>query len=270
MSYYFLGALISPLDMDKRPEISWNEFHDLLKRNLSDFDLKEMCAVLRFFDLENLRLYLRGAPLMDHGNLSVVDFDSLFIEPELLEPWWQFFLEKQGHKEKSIQLVSQLQHDFFADAVESKGAAARVLTKLWKSQWMAAYVRLEMKVREGVFSEEPGINHELIQQWIQEFQQGLGSAELETLKAIWKPSGLGLDEIAKNYVQWQIHFFEPEQQSKPFELEALLGYLIQLAWLERWQQRHLTRAWDPRYHASEALKAINLFQMRTPEPTTHG
>lgn len=269
MAYYFLGALISPIDMDKTPEISWNEFHDLLERNLTCADLKEMRTVLRFFDLENLRLYLRGSSLMSHGNLAAADFDSLFIEPELLEPWWQSFLEKQGHKEKDSRLVNDLQQAFFAEATQENGVAARVLSKLWKSQWMAAYVRLEMKTREESLKGEPGVDHDLVQEWLQEFEQGLASSELEALKAVWQPSGMSLGDIAKNYVQWQIQFFD-EQQTKSFELEALLGYLIQLAWVERWQQRHSTKAWDPRYHASEALKAIAESQMKAEVTTTHG
>lgn len=270
MTYYFLGSLVSPLNMDKRPEISWNEFHDLLTRNLSPRDLQEMQTVLRFFDLENLRLYLRGASLMNHGNLASSDFDSLFLEPELLEPWWESFIAKEGQKKKDSGLVNELQHDFFAAISQLNSPSARVLSKLWKSQWMAAYVRFETKISQGAFNNEPGIEHERVQQWLQEFAQGLGGHELDLLKNIWQPSGQTLDEIAKSYVRWQIDFFETEHLEHPFEVETLLGYLIQLAWLERWQQKSSPQTWDPNHNAQEALKLVAAHGITTHIPITDG
>jgi hypothetical protein len=255
MPYYYLGGLITPIDLDKRAEISWREFYEALQQNLSLQDLEQMHVVLRYFDLENLRLYLQGQPVRGHGRLLERDFAALFID-EPLEPWWENFLEKQGHKDKSATLVNELQYSYFQSVTQGSTASARVLSKLWKSHWMSAYVRLGIKNQEAELALEPGAKDDKTKLWMQEFQQGLGSYELEELKRIWQPSGLSLEEIAKNYIRWQIDFFS-EEMERPFELEALLSYLIQLAWIERWQEKNPSLAFDLQASSTKALSRVS-------------
>lgn len=251
MPYYYLGGLISPLDLEKRPDISWREFQEALELHLSPQDKNQMYRVLRYFDLENLRLYLRKAPLNRHGRLDENEFQSLFIEAENLEPWWETFLEKRAYKDTSGKSVSELEYAYFAHETTGNSAASLVLAKLWKSHWMAAYVRLDMKLRTLKLSQEPGYSDERAQQWIAEFDQGMDSLFLESLKAIWSSSAT-LEEVAKNYIKWQITFLN-EGIDSPFELEALLTYLIQLAWVERYQEKNSPRAFNPKISAQKAL-----------------
>lgn len=251
MSYHFLGALITPVRLDGGPSVTWVEYKQFLETNLSKKDLGQMERVLHYFDLENLHLFRSGRPLTNFGNWGAADFEQLTLSNVATQPWLEMALTREASLSNKQQ--QEIQAKFFEYEIAIVGVAATVLTRLWKTLWVSAFFRARILAQESTLRHEPGADHPIIESLIEQLQSDQMEVEFEKFKFIFETQNYDVQVLSQSALEWQMEYLQQDLDITPFSLERLLVHLIQLAWVERWWQRHAPANWDPRATTLAAL-----------------
>lgn len=236
MPYHFLGALITPLNLETKPAISWLEFKQLLEQNFIGAHVRQLSFLLRYFDLENLQLYWSKQPVTPYGNWTFEHLEQVQVEWDLLEPWLAELVHAQHNKNFATQTV-EMMAQFFSHETQKQGASAQVLMRFWQSMWIIAFVRAKMQNRLNELKQEPGAEHSVICALLDELCAGNLNADAGNLRQILEDQTLESSELAKRALKWQLQFLEEHLQGGQFSLQRLLTYLLQLALVEQWQAR---------------------------------
>lgn len=117
--YYFVGTSLPPLRIGEEPEISWERLQRLLKDNLTHKDYAQTQVLRRYFDILNIRAFLKNEPLDPFGNLDRNDLEEALLGQLGLFPSYVMkYLEKYESKEDRIYHFPELIASFFRKEVE--------------------------------------------------------------------------------------------------------------------------------------------------------
>lgn len=240
--YSFLTIMLPTLQIGTPPEISFAEFDQLLKDNLTKKDYAKARVIRRYFDIENLRALWKEEKFDTHANLNEQELEEAAIQVELLPSYARAFLERYDSKEARLQNFSQLLVDYFRH--ESKYAAPFV------RQWLAFERQLRLllaayrakKLKRDLLVElqfedpdEPFIQQLLVQREAPTLTFPEEFADLKSLieENYNNPNGLyqALCEYRFDKIENMI------SQCSPFSVKRILGYMIQLILVENWCQR---------------------------------
>lgn len=252
MAYYFLASMITKLHLESRLTITFTDFKNLLEQNLSSRDKNEMTEVLRVFDMENLRLFLRKLSITSYGNWSQADLEQLLVFPSGVEYWLEEALDQV--KSSPHADIDDFHVQFFENKTGSKSPSSRVLERIWIMQWVSGYFRAKIMGRLSSFYKEPGSSHPRIEALLADLESSNLDAEYQKFKSIFDHDAKDIEILSRHALEWQLQFLEEEFEADTFSLERILAHLVQLAYIERWQNRHAPDEWDPRLSAMKALK----------------
>lgn len=240
--YCFLTIMLPSLQIGTPPEISFSEFEQLLKDNLTKKDYAKARVIRRYFDIENLRALWKEEKLDHHANFDEKELEEASVQVELLPPYARDFLERYDSKEERLKNYSQLLVDYFR--YESKHAAPFV------RQWLAFERKLRLllaayrtkKLKRDLLVElqfenpdEPFIQQLLVQR---EAPTLTFPEEFADLKSLIDEHYGNPNELYQ--ALWEYRFYTIEamiSQYPPFSIKRILGYMIQLILAENWVQR---------------------------------
>lgn len=128
--YYFVGTSLPPLKIGEQPDISWENLQRLLKDNLSTHDYQQTQVLRRYFDLLNMRAFLKNEPLDPFGNLDRNSIEEALLgELSLFPHYVMDFLDKYETKENRLYHFPELISAFFREEVDkNQGFLKKYLT----------------------------------------------------------------------------------------------------------------------------------------------
>ena len=101
--YYFVGASLPELRIGVTPELTFDEFTQLLELNLSNPDFKKAEAIKRYYDIQNIRAFLNKEALDLYGSYNEKELEEALVSqtgfpeyvfellhsPDLLEAYFE-------------------------------------------------------------------------------------------------------------------------------------------------------------------------------------
>lgn len=91
--YYFLSTLLPPLSFDAAPEISFEELQIYLEDNLSSADMEKIHEIRKFYDILNLRAFLKGEAFNERGDMDASQIEEALASQVGFPPYVYTFLE---------------------------------------------------------------------------------------------------------------------------------------------------------------------------------
>lgn len=116
--YYFVGTSLPTLHIGDEPEISWEKLQQLLKDNLSPQDYNQTQVLRRYFDILNIRAFLKHESLNYFGNLDKNDMEETLLgESDKLPRYVMQYLDQYDSKEEKLFHFPELIAAFFHNEV---------------------------------------------------------------------------------------------------------------------------------------------------------
>ena len=120
--YYFVVTSLPILSFDSQPDMTFEQFLDLLKLNLSSKDFAKIKTLLFLIDLINIRALWLGLPFDIRGNFSAKELEEALLTKEGLSSDLVEFLDRYDTSQERLKYFSSLYASFFARASqEEKG-----------------------------------------------------------------------------------------------------------------------------------------------------
>ncbi|MGE5196754.1 MAG: DUF2764 family protein [Anaerolineae bacterium] len=93
-NYYFLAASLPPLELDQRPELSFEELTSRLAINLNREDFEKTVVLRRLIDLYNIRALFLGESVDSRGNMNEKELDEALLIHNILPSYVFDFLDR--------------------------------------------------------------------------------------------------------------------------------------------------------------------------------
>ncbi len=238
-NYYYLGTLLPELHFDKKPELGFEELEELLAANLTGKDQEKVNVFRRFSDIQNINYYWKGEPLDPYGH-----FDKNKLEEALLTgiglPKYVFeYIEETQHIKDPEKRIYGLMTLFFDQEInQTSGFLKQYLLFEKKLRLILAVLRAK-KLNWDLAKDFKHQN--LDDEFIEELYSQRDAKTLEIPE--------GFEEIVEQFNQhyenpaalykdltkFRFDFIEEAVGSQQFSIDRILGYYIQLIFIERWQ-----------------------------------
>lgn len=239
-NYYFLATLLPPLSFTSPPDISFEEFEQLLKDNLTAGDMHKARVIRRYFDILNLRSYWKGEALDSFGNFNATAFEEAFITRRDLPNYVFDFVDKYESNNEKILHFPELLHAFFREEVKE---ASDFFKKYLEMEHGLHLVLLAFRAKQmgrDVMKElqfENPENEVVAQILAQKDAPNYEPPEqFEDLKGVFEKNYN--DPIALQQALNEYRFNKVEQMIglvDTFSINRILGYMVQLILVLRWQ-----------------------------------
>ena len=235
--YYFVTTLLPSLQIGSIPELGSRELSHILEENLSSKDLKEVEAIRRVVDMENLRLFWQKRAFNPGGTYTENDFEECFFWRERLPEYVLAYVEKYPSDENKIAHFSELFETFFRIEQEEKHTSFVKEYIRFEWEWRQALVflrarTLEYDMRQKIGETEDPFLEELLRHKDDTvFEMPEGFTPLKTLYEQRKHSPLDLHQGIE---EWRFNHIADTIRWKTFSLSRILGYVAQLAIVETW------------------------------------
>jgi hypothetical protein len=244
-NYYFLGTLLPELQIDQPPEISFREFEQLLKDNLSAADFAKIRAIRNYYDILNLSSYWKKEELEPLGNLDEAGLEEAFVTRTMLPPYVFQYVDKYDTNESRLQHFGELLAEFFkreAQGGQPVGGSAFLdfYFNLERERRLVLLVLRAKKLGRDLLKElqyeDP--DEELIAQMLAQkdaahYEPPENFKEVASLYAKYQDEPLLLQ---KALIELRIRKIEEWLGLDLFSIDRILGYMIELALLEKWHQ----------------------------------
>ncbi len=237
--YYFIGTALPPLRIGEEPDVTWNELQKLLKENLTPRDYAQTQVLRRYFDILNIRAFLKKEPLDPFGNLDKNDLEEVLLgELARLPPYAMQFLEKYESKEDKIYHFPELIAAFFREEVDdSVGFLKRYLVfernlrlilTAYRAKQLGRDITKELQFENP---DEDIIVQLLSQKDSKTFEPPEGFEDLTTILDENYSSPLALHKALNEY-----RFRKLDEMSvwEVFSFERVLAYLASFFIVEKW------------------------------------
>lgn len=217
MNYYFLGSILPPLSFEQVPELSFSEYDALLKLNLSKEDYQQALTLRRFYDLMNLRAYLRKEPLDPYGTMNEHEIEEAIVSGNGFPPYFYSFLEKSDFSE----LVSH----YFKEEIKKNSGFVKDYLILERNLRTAFTAHRARKLGKDLSLELPGV---------EELPE-------ESVEEIYKLDPL---ELQRSLYEKRFQAIEELCGLESYSLRRVLGTMMQIIIIEKWNhigKSHVSR-----------------------------
>jgi hypothetical protein len=111
----FLSTALPPIVWESIPEITYEQFQDLLNDNLSKQDLEQAEVIQRLIDLENLRCLWKKEKLNPKGKFNALTLEEAIVTRTGFPFYVNDFLDMYTSTEKRVHFFPKLLVDYFAE-----------------------------------------------------------------------------------------------------------------------------------------------------------
>lgn len=238
--YYFVAASLPPLQIGKPAEISFADFDRLLKLNLSDHDYEQALAIRRYSDLQNIRNFLNGEELDPHGIYNEKEIEGALLSRVGYPAYVFDYLDKYENTEDRLKNMPELLSVHYQKEIKHASGFLKEYMQ-FERDWRRIFAVLRAKkmgrdVAEELKYEDP--NDTLMMQILEEkdaksFEPPPQYSDLKAIFEEHSDSPMGLHQALYEY-----RFQKIDQMCgiELFTLERILGYMIQLILVEKWEK----------------------------------
>lgn len=238
-NYYFVGVYLPALSFDVAPEISFQEFDDLLRQNLTVSDYAKTKKIREMYDILNLRSFWLGQPLDPRGEMQKREIEEALITQAGFPVYLYDFLGRYEKVEDRLRHFPWLLARFFQTAVQESSGFVRAYLQFerewrlvfagFRAKKMGRDLRVELQYEDP---EEDLIAQMLAQKDAKEYEP---PEKYEHLKVLFEKHGndplaleKGLDQYRFDYIDQLVGL---EDQ---FSIDHILAYMVQLIIVEKW------------------------------------
>ncbi len=239
-NYYFVGTLLPELRIGEKPEISFRDFEQLVKDNLSVKDIARIRMIRNFYDIYNLRAYWRGEPFDYLGTLDYNEMEEALVTRSVLPSYIFQYLDKYESKEERLRHFSELRSRFFHEEVRRSSGILReyLITELEIRLVLVAF-RAKLLGRD-IFAElqyEDPENDFIAQIFAQKDSSQFEPPEkYEDLKVLFTQYVDDPLALQKALLEYRFNKIGEILGQDLFSSERIFGYMLQLIMVERWNK----------------------------------
>lgn len=236
--YYFLGSILPPLKMGMPPELSYRELKPLLMGNLSKDDYGKVRVVRRFFDLYNIRSFLRGDPINSHGNFDEKELEEAILTRVGFPEYVNQYLDCYEEKEDRIKHFMMLLSAYFTNEIQRNTGFLKQLLE-FERQWRLVMAGFRAKkygkdLLEEMQYEDP--KDELVVQILAQkdaptYEPPSRYSELKSLFDEHVDNPLKLQMA---FDEWRINKTRDMEGADVFSIDRILSYIYRLFLIEAW------------------------------------
>lgn len=237
--YYYVGVSLPSLSFEVPPEISFVEFLNLLRRNLTERDYQKTKSLRRIYDVLNLRSLWLGESLDERGELNTIDIEEALISRIGFPDYVYEFMERYETLADRLHHFPWLLSRFFQEAIaNSEGFVKNYLQ--FEREWRLIFSGFRAKKLGRDLSvelqyenpEEELIAQLLAQKDAEEYEP---PEKYKHLKVLFKKYGddplaleRAIDYYRFNYIE------ELVGMTDQFSINRILAYMAQLLIVEKW------------------------------------
>lgn len=236
--YYFLATALPDLQLGTPPEISFDDFNNLITENLSLGDFAKTVVIRRFYDILNLRSFWKGEELDARGNLDPKELEEAMLSRQDLPDYVFEFLEAYDSIESRLNHFPELVSAYFRnEAKNAHGFLEKYLT--FEHDWRLVFTGLRAKlldrdvIKELQF-EDPSddiVAQILAQKDAKNFVPPDG---YEDLKVIFNEHANAPLDLYKAICEYRFHHVADMLGTDVFSIDYILGFMVQLITAEKW------------------------------------
>lgn len=240
VNYYFLTARLPPLAIGEAPEITFEEFLQLLHDNLSSADQQKIAVIRRYYDLENMRRFWLDEPFDMRGNYDERALEEALLTGEGLPRYVYDFLEKYHQPEDRLHHFPALLTAYFREEIAAAHGFLRELLILernlrlvlvgFRARQMGRDLASELQYEDP---EDPIVGQLLTQRDGKEYEPPAG---FEQLKHVFSENADRPLQLYEGLAKFRFNWIEERLTSDLFSMDRVLGYMIQLILVEMHQE----------------------------------
>lgn len=238
MDYYFIAASLPELQVGYPPELTFQQFEQLLKDNMMKEDYAQAEVIRRYYDIQNIRRFWRGKPLDARGNLNENELeDSLLTQMGLPEYVFRF-MEKYETQESRLHHFPELIETYFSREQERvTGFLAWLLE--FEREWRLVLLGFRAKelgrdLAHELQYEDP--NDEIVAQILaqKDAKTYEPPSRYEGLKVLFEEHADDPLALHKALSEYRFEKLEEAYGVAVFSIDRILAYMAQLIIVERW------------------------------------
>lgn len=236
--YYFLATVLPPLQFETDPDIRFETLITFLRENLTDHDWKQAAVIRRYYDLLNIRSFLKGERLDPHGNWNENQLDEALLDRIHIPKYLNEFLDAYDTKAERISHFSLLLAAYFREEEKHASGFLRKFLKLEREMRLVLVAFRAKKlgrdlVRELQYEdpEETIIAQLLAQKDDVEFYP---PEPYEDLKPIFDENSDDPTNLHLALLRWRYEKIQEMVAYDQFGTDTILGYLARFILLENW------------------------------------
>lgn len=237
--YYFVGTALPPLKIGEKPEISWEQLQNLYQNNLSNKDYAQTQVLRRYFDILNIRSFLKKENVDPFGNLNSVALEEALLgTPGYFPPYVMRYLDRYETKEDRIYHFPELIAEFFREEVnDSQGflkeyleleRRLRLVLTAYRAKQLGRDMAKELQFENP---DEDIIVQLLSQKDAKTFEPPEGFEDLKPILEEYYNSPLDLHKALNEY---RFKKLDDMAGWNVFSIERLLAYLARFFIAEKW------------------------------------
>lgn len=230
-NYFFLAPSLSPLSLDEKPDLSFDDLIHRFDMNLSRSDSLKVKAVRRMIDFLNIRSHFLGAKFDSRGNLSERDFDDALLAQSDLPDYFFQFLDKYKENEERLRYFFALFSDFLSDEISTQSGFLKtffVFERQWRLVMLAIRSKQQKRALEFALQfEDP--TDPLVAQILSQRDAPTYTPppEFFDLKDRYVACGPDPWELYLSLREWRFKKIAEMSYRFPFSIDWILGYFIQ-------------------------------------------
>ncbi|MDJ0651658.1 MAG: DUF2764 family protein [Simkaniaceae bacterium] len=234
--HFFLGSLLPPIRVGSEPGIPFDDLMILYKDNLSLSDLKKVQVIRRYTDLKNVQNLSKKKGIDHRGNLNEKELDEAIVNQESLPGYLFDFLEKYQEVPEQLRNYSKIFIAFFKEMEKKYRGFLKEYFQFERS-WrvlLAGYRAKKLGVDPAVALQHEDFQDPLIAEILAQKDAPLFAFPTEYAELGEQLKDVG-QKPAKQYqliADFRFHWIGDRVQKRPFSIDYLLGYLVQLMIVE--------------------------------------
>lgn len=238
--YPFVGGILPELKIGEPPEITFPQLDFILKMNLTDGDYDQALIFRRYTDFQNIRRFINKEELDPHGILNEKEIEEALLTRSGFPAYLFDFLDKYENDHERLKHVAELQSIHYQQEIlEAKGFVKEYM--IFERDWRRIFCVLRAKkmgrdIAEELKYENP--NDGLMQLILE--QKDLNTFdppdEYIDLKEIFEKYAESPMDLHRALYEYRFHKITQMCGLEVFTLKRILGYMIQLILVEKWNE----------------------------------
>ena len=238
-NYYFLGTILPELHFDQPPEITFRDFQQLMKDNLSLSDYAKTNTIRMFYDIINLRAYWKGEPFDLIGTLDGPEMEEALVTRSMMPSYVFDFLDKYESKEERLRHFTELLSSFFRLELQDATGYMKDYFRLERELRLVLLAFRAKKLGKDLYTELQYENPEedLVAQILaqKDAPQYEPPEKYEEIKTLLNKNQDNPLELQKALLKYRFNKIEEWLGLDMFSIDRILGYMVELIMVERWQ-----------------------------------
>jgi len=238
--YFFTTSLLTPLKIGEPPEINFEELEVILYDNLLPRDNVQIQIIRRFYDILNIRAFLKGDTIDPHGNLNKTELEGALVDEVGLPSYVLQFLDEYKLKEDRLIYFPLLISKYYMEEARHANTFLKNYLNFERNMQLVLVgfraKKLGRNLEKELQFENP--NENLIAQILAQKDALLfiPPEGFEDLKVIFETNGDVAIKLYKALCEYRFEKIEAMMGPNVFSFSRILGYVLQFIIVEKWME----------------------------------